>query len=189
MKRLVRAPIAVALVALCLLALPLAFIWLHLTSPFDGARLGPDEPFTQSAWTADGILATPLQDEPDGMRKNDLIIAVDGNSVQDWVAALTSPTFKRPQWEVGQTVNYTVVRSGTRLDVPVRLRAYPLGAVLGAAGTFPVSVLVFQFVMLYIFWRRPDDEAVGALAVCASCGASLFTCLSIGLQMSDIVGG
>src|SRR5262245_22076775 len=141
MKRFVRAPFAIVCVALCLLSLPLCFIWLHLISPFDGARLGPDEPFGQSAWKANGVLATPLQDEDDGLHKDDLIVAVDGVSVEAWVQALTSPGFKRPQWKIGDTITYGVVRDGNRLDVPVRLRAYPLRAVLGTTGVFPVSIL------------------------------------------------
>jgi two-component system, NarL family, sensor kinase len=189
MKRFVRVPVAVMLLALGLLALPLCFIGLHVSSPFDGARLGPEEPFEQAAWQVDGILATPLQNTDDGLHKDDRIVAVDGISIETWVQALTSPDFKRPEWKVDQTVIYGVVRNETRLDVPVQLHAYPVGAILRTLGVFPFVVLAFQFVAVYIFWRRPDDPAARPLAMWASCASTLITTVSIGLQMTDLVGG
>jgi signal transduction histidine kinase len=188
MKRFVRSPVTAVLLAICLFSLPLGLVYLHLTSPFDGARLGPDEPFGESAWKADGILATPLQDEGTGLQKNDLIVAVDGISVEAWVQALASPDIERPQWKPDQVIIYSVVRNGTRQDIPVRLRTYPLDALLKATGPFPLVVLIFQFVAICIFWRRPDDSAAWSLALWASCGSIIVATLSIGLQMSDIVG-
>ena len=48
------------------------FIW-HMTRLSDGARLEPGE----TAWTNQGVIVTPLIDRPNGLRRGDIVVAVD----------------------------------------------------------------------------------------------------------------
>src|SRR3990172_6051841 len=68
----------VLLVGLAALALTGAFIWLRATGPSDGARLEPGRP----AWRPQGVLLTPFENEPGGLREGDLLVAVDGRSLE-----------------------------------------------------------------------------------------------------------
>src|SRR5262249_37903236 len=126
MIRLERASLLVLLMAMTLLLSSLTFAWLHITSASDGARLGPYAPFGESPWQPNGVLATPLQGEDDGLQQNDLIVAVNGVGIEMWLQAPMSPAIDRPEWKPGQIIVYSVVRDGIPRDVPIRLRAYPL---------------------------------------------------------------
>ncbi len=179
----------VVLAATALLALSLSYLWLHLAVPFDGARLGPDEPFGETAWKSGGILATPLEDSADGLHQNDLIVAVDGTRIETWVEGLATPGFPRPQWKLDQIVPYTVIRNGSRLDVPIRLRPYPLGAILATTGTLPITLAIFLSIATYIFLRRPQEQATIPLLMCPYSMLPAATAILFGLQISDIVGG
>jgi hypothetical protein len=86
----------VAVVTLILLPFP-AFIWLHLVTPSDGARLAPGA----FAWHPEGVVVTTLVDRPDGLRTGDVVVAVDGRSLNAWADALTDPIVARPRWAVG----------------------------------------------------------------------------------------
>src|SRR4051812_10919779 len=103
MKQFESVRVLVLLTALTFPLFSFGFAWSHLSSPSDGARLGPDEPFGEAAWMPDGILATPLEENIDGMHQNDLIVAVDGTSIDAWVNTLTILDYPRPRWAVGQT--------------------------------------------------------------------------------------
>src|SRR5215831_17286477 len=126
MKQPARTRLAVVIVAITAVLLGVAFLLLQLTSPSDGARLDPSQP----VWRPDGVVVTPLQEEPDGLMPGDVVVAVAGRSMESWARALFQPGMERPYWQFGQTVTYTVVRSGHHLDVPVTLGHYPLGAIL-----------------------------------------------------------
>lgn len=177
------------LTATAFLSLSLSYVWLHLTSPFDGARLGPDEPFGETAWRDGGIVATPLESSLRGLQPEDLIVAVDGTSIETWVQVLATVDFPRPQWKLDQIVIYTVIRNGSRLDVPIRLRSYPLGAVLATTGTLPITLAIFLSIATYIFLRRPQEQAAIPLLMCPYSMLPAATAILFGLQISDLVGG
>src|SRR5258708_7318969 len=143
MKQLDHTHRAILFVAMGLCVLSLIFAGMHLSSPSDGTRLGPEEPFGVPAWKADGILATPLEDTIDGLQQNDLIVAIEGTSIERWTQVLTDFSFPRPQWKAGQLVTYSVIRNGIRLDVPIRLRPYQLDVILTKIGLLPVVVITF----------------------------------------------
>src|SRR5260370_38273645 len=101
-----RVRVAVLLASAAMVALGVAFVWLHLASPSDGARLDPN----QHTWRAHGVAVTVLRAQPDGLRTGDVVVAVDGKSVESWAQALTNPTTARPYWHAGQVVTYTLDR-------------------------------------------------------------------------------
>jgi hypothetical protein len=93
MQQPARTRFAVVTVALAAVLLGVAYLWLQLISPFDDARLEPG----QSVWRPGGVVVTPLQDVPGGLRQGDIVVAVAGRSMESWARVLlqsstTSPT-------------------------------------------------------------------------------------------------
>jgi hypothetical protein len=184
MKRPNWANVAVGLVANAILLVVVAFIWLHLLTPSDGARLEPG----QIVWRPDGVVVTPLVAQPGGLQAGDVVVAVEGRSLESWALALFDPGDARSEWRIGQTVTYTVRRDGDVLDVPITLQPYPLGAALAPFWSLVVFILATQFIALFVFLRRPYDRAARVLFLL---GASLIHAIVwlLGLQVSDLVGG
>jgi two-component system NarL family sensor kinase len=174
----------ITVVAAVALALGVAFVWLHLATPSDDARLEPG----QMVWRADGVVVTPLEPQPNGLRRGDVVVAVDGRSMDSWARGLFQPGAAHPQWRLGQTVTYTVMRAGQRLDVPVKLRPYPLGAALRTIWGTLVFGLAFELVAAFVVLRRPRDPAARVLFLASSCLLSSLT-WAFGLQVGDLVTG
>jgi signal transduction histidine kinase len=108
--------------------------------------------------------------------------------MESWARALFEPGTPRPQWHVGQTITYSVVRNGQHLNVPVTLRPYPLGAILGSEWSTVLFALVFLFVAAGVFLLRPDDRAARVQLLMAA-GIMGATTWSLGLQVGDLVNG
>jgi two-component system NarL family sensor kinase len=176
------AGLAVLLVAIGMLVLAGAFLWLHVTTPSDGARLEPGE----QVWRPQGVLVTPLEDRPGGLRRGDLVVAVDGRSMESWAQALFDPGTSRPSWQFGESITYTVLRDGQWLGVAVTLGRYPFGAILRKNWGTILFALVSQFIATFVFLRRRDDQAARVLFLWAS-GVLSSTTWSLGLQVSDLV--
>ena len=184
MQQPARTRFAVVIVAITAVLLGVAFLLLQLTSPSDGARLDPSQP----VWRPDGIVVTPIQEQPGGLRQGDEVVAVAGRSMESWAQALFQPGTPRPHWQFGQTVTYTIVRNAQHLDVPVTLGHYPLGAILIHEWSTVLFALVFLFVAAFVFLMRPDDRAarVQLLIAASITGATTW---SLGLQVGDLVNG
>ena len=184
MQQPARTRFAVVIVAIIAILLGVAFLLLQLTSPSDGARLAPGQPVLRP----DGVIVTPIQEQPGGLRQGDVVVAVAGRSMESWARALFEWGTLRPQWQVGQTITYTVERNGHRLDVPVTLEQYPLGAILIHEWSTVLFALVFLIVAAFVFLLRPDDRAARVQLLI---GASITgaTTWSLGLQVSDFVNG
>src|SRR5438552_2104733 len=76
--RLGRSSRAALAVALAILALGGAFVALCLAGPSDGARVESEQP----AWRTDGVVVTPLGPRTGGLRPGDVVVAVDGRSLE-----------------------------------------------------------------------------------------------------------
>ncbi|MDQ5854057.1 MAG: hypothetical protein M3380_18710, partial [Chloroflexota bacterium] len=122
MKPLALARLATLIAALGIVVLVGAFVWLHVTTPSDGVRVQPG----QRAWRPDGFVATPLREEPGGIRRGDVIVAVAGQSMEAWAQRLFVPKAPPPRWQPGQRVVYTVIRDGRHMDLTITLQRYPL---------------------------------------------------------------
>jgi hypothetical protein len=183
-KYLDRANLRVMLLAIGVILLAVAFLWLHLTTPSDGMRLEPG----QAVWTPNGVVVTPLQGQITGLRAGDVLITVGGTSVESWARALFDPRIARPHWQFGQTVTYTVLRNSQQLHIPVTLRNYPLSNILLEDWGTILFALVTLFVAVFVFLYRPDDRLAGILLLGAS-GLLGATTWSFGLQLSDLVNG
>lgn len=161
-----------------------AFVLLHLLTPFDGARLQPGQP----SWRKNGVVVTPIEEIAGGLRRGDLVTAVAGQPLEFWAEAMFRLGVNRPRWQVGQSVDYTVIRNSQRLDVAVTLKPYPLLAVARQNWGTIIFALVYELIALYVLLRRPRNQAAGVLFISASSILSATT-WSFGLQISDIVGG
>ena len=183
-----RPRLAVLPFAMGLLLLAAAFVGLPLATPSDGARLEPG----QAVWRADGVVVTPLQEQPSGLRRGDVVVAVDGRSMESWAQALFDPARRAGSctsgWGAGPTVEYTVVRDGRPLQITVPLGRYPLRRVLAEEWGVFLFALAFQLVATFVFFKRPTDRAARALFLGASSLLSSMTWL-FGLQVSDVVDG
>lgn len=177
-----RARFTTILLACGVIFLGVAFLLLHETGPSDGARLAPG----QSVWQFDGVVVTPLQ--PGGLRQGDVVVAVEGKSLESWARELFDPGSARPRWHVGQTITYTVLRHGQSLNVPVILQAYPLGTIVRQEWSTILYALVFLLVAVFVFVLRSDEYAarVQLLMAASMVGATTW---SFGLQVSDLVNG
>lgn len=161
-----------------LVGLPLAFLWMHVTMPFANGRLQP----ATSTMTAEGVVVTPLEAGPPGLQAGDVVTAVGGRSLEAWLRAPGS------QWQVGDTVTFSVIRDGASAEVDVTLGRYPLGAVLSREwGTVLFRTLTL-LIAGYVFLRRPHVPAARLLFLTS---AALFSAMtwSLGLQVGDFVNG
>lgn len=178
-----RASIAVLLGALALLSLGGAALWSQATDPSDGTRLGP----SPAVWRSGGVVATTVDQPPDGLRTGDLVIAVEGRSLESWARSLFAPSSSRPVLQVGQILTYTVVREGRTLDVPVTLRRFPLAANLAYAWGIVAFALAFLAVAMFVFANRPADPGARTMLL-TSAGVAANALGSLGLEVSDLVG-
>jgi two-component system, NarL family, sensor kinase len=169
------------------LALGVAFVWLQLTRPSDGARMEPG----RLTWTHDGVVVSPLEAHRrpgGGLAPGDVVVAVDGRSIRVWQQGLFAPGAPHPRWQVGQEITYTVQRHGHLLDVPVTLRSYPWRGLVQQDWSMLMYFLVFAVVGTYVVVRRPTDRAAKVLFLSTSTLLAANLVWSLGLQVSDITG-
>ncbi len=99
--------------------------------------------------------ATPLQ-------VGDQILAVDGTSVWDWAdnALRRGPV---PDWQVGDTLIYRLVRRGEVLNVPVTLRIFPWRRLLLLRFGVYLLAVVSMVVGTTLLLTRPGEWSVRLL--------------------------
>ena len=171
-------------IAIGLWVVTTAFLSLRLTTPSDGAFLKPGDFY----WNSDGLALTPLTNPSGGLRSGDVVVAVEGRSMESWAQALFQRTVPRPRWQFGQTAVYTVERADQQIEVAVELGRHPLGAAVAQNWSTILFGVVNQLVAAFVFWKRPRDRAAQALFLGAA-GMSGATVWSLGLTIGDIVGG
>lgn len=184
MKQLNAVSLRVVFIAIGVVLPAAAFLWLHLASPSDGARLEPG----LAVWRSDGVVLTPLRVQASGLHPGDVLVAVNGTSVESWARRLFDLSISRPQWHFGQTVIYTIVRQGHPLNIPVSLGHYPLNSILLEDWGTILYALVTLLVGVFVFLNRPDDRQARLLLLGAS-SLLAATTWSFGLQVSDLADG
>ncbi len=179
-----RAPLVVLLAALVALSPAAAFLWRHIVTPSDGARLAPG----QSVWRSEGVTVSVLEDRPGGLQSGDVVVAVEGRSIEAWVRLMLDPGAARPRWQEGQGVSYTVRRDGRLQTLSPPLGTYPWANALARDWSTILFALAAEVVAGYVFLRRPGEAAARLLFLWASCILSATT-WSLGLRVSDLVDG
>jgi two-component system, NarL family, sensor kinase len=170
--------------AVLLIGLFLVFFILRLAIPSDGARLQPGT----NPWQPDGVIVTPLIEHPGGLRAGDVVVAVEGVSLQQWAADMLSGRLDLSNVRPGDTLRYEVRRDAEMIVLRQQIGPYPLAAMLREDWGAVVLAVAGLAVAVFAFWRQPDDPAVQLLLLsfAAILGATTW---SFGLQISDFLNG
>src|SRR5260370_20139806 len=104
MQQPARTRFAVVTVAITAVLLGVAFLLLQMTSPSDGARLDP----SQSVWGPDGVMVTPIQEQPGGLRQGDEVVAVAGGRIGAPERGRLPPCGPRPHCRAWSAVTFTI---------------------------------------------------------------------------------
>ncbi len=105
-----------------------------------------------------------LMGAPSGLLPGDNVIAVEGYPVD----RLNIPPALREAWKAGATLEYTVIRDGEEIQVPVTLTHWQFGKWLRTTLSDPyklVEILPGYFLLILafiVFLLRPGDLAAGA---------------------------
>lgn len=184
MSRPDRSTVLVLIVALAVLGPAAVHFALHATGPFDGAIL--DE--SRQHWTADGLIVTALQERPGGLRDDDLVVAVNGQPLEEWAQDLFHPGRWQTELHKGDAATYVVERDGRRQELAIEMGNYPLGRVLARNWGTLLTVIGLQLVGAFVFLKRRAEPAAGALFLmgAAALGSTVHF---MGSQVSDTLNG
>ncbi len=166
------------------LALPISFIWLHLVTPSDGARLRR----TEQGITPQGPILEPYQPEHSPLQSGDVLLAVDGTGMLGWMERLFDLRVERPKWELGDQVTYTVLRDGGQIDLAITLERLPWQAILREHWGVILAFLLIQALATFVYLQSPADPAARALFLWGFSASHTYT-WAFGLQVSDILSG
>lgn len=166
------------------LALAAAFLYEQLSLPSDGAWLEPGQP----VWRPNGVLVSPLEGGSSPLKPGDVVIAVEGRSLEAWAQAIFQPGFPRQVLRTDKVLAYTVLREGRQIDLAIPPLPYPLGAILARNWTVVLFTFCTQLVMTLVFLLRPNDRAARTLFLWAFSLSNNYV-WSMGLGVADLVNG
>jgi signal transduction histidine kinase len=156
-------------IAGCFCLLTVVFVSVFATSPSDSTLQ------RGLAHGGEGISIDVLAPRPDGLHRDDVVVAVDGRGL----AALP-----RLAAHLGDRHTYLVRRGpGPLLEIPVTLGPFPFGAALAAGWATLLLVATLGGLAVYVFARRPDEPGANTLLVVAG----LFTCAATTMVMGSSV--
>lgn len=113
--------------------------------PADGAT-GDLESFTPR-----GFLIRRVLDTRNGLRAGDIVVRAGGHDVDEWLAGAP----RGPEWRVGGTVSYEILRDGEMTTLPVRLYHRSVGTILRTWSLQLLGAIAFFAVGTFVFWKRP----------------------------------
>ena len=162
-----------------------AFTLDRLTSPSDGGVVG----FYDDGWSDAGVRVTTLDPSaagPDGLMTGDVVRAIDGTTMSDWLARAADPAAARPD---GVDVPYDVDRGGATVRPAISWGSPDLAAAV--ATTWPVGLLSIAIAGIagYVLARRPGLPAATALAMGAAGIAGSSVPWALGTTTSGISEG
>ncbi len=165
------------------LAAGMLFVVVRVATPSDGARVS----FYGDAWSPAGILIAPIDHPAPGLEDGDLVVSVDGRSMNAWLHSALDPSVARPS--TGQPIPYGVVRDGVPQSVNVTWQVPAIGATLLAGWSVILFSVGTALIAAFVFMRRPGEPAATALvlAACGAAGSSIPWFL--GTTVSDVVRG
>jgi hypothetical protein len=164
-----RASWALLSLALLIGALGLAQALYRLSLPSDGWNFVRDVTGTGLRLTFDRNLA----DAPTPLKTGDVLVAVEGQRVDDiLLGALTLQPRRPANWSVGRTVRYTILRDGQLLNVDIPLIRLPTAVIMrNIAGDYlsNPSVLPQLLIGFFVFLRSPRSQAARLLFLISVC--------------------
>ncbi|GAB4573342.1 MAG: hypothetical protein Kow0077_15440 [Anaerolineae bacterium] len=139
------------------------------TGASDGTRLNPGG----AIWQPDGMAVSTIEGVPTPLQTGDVILAVAGHPVSDWVQALGClrqhcGAITRPAWQPGETLVYTIRRGDTALDLAVPLQPYPFISLLARNWGGLLFAVTNALLFLLLFIRRPEEAGLQAMLIGAS---------------------
>ena len=163
------------------LAAPIVFVWVRDHTPSDGARVS----WYEESWSAEGVIIDPIDAPAAGLQDGDQVRAVDGRTMETWLAEVTNPSAERPNGQ--RAVPYDIARDGERMTVDVRWAVPAIGSTLIAGWGFVIFSIAFGAVGAFVFWRKPDEPAAVPLVFIASAAAGSSVPWFLGTTVSDVV--
>ncbi|HEX5588915.1 MAG TPA: histidine kinase [Candidatus Limnocylindrales bacterium] len=146
-------------------------------------------PFYADAWTVDGVRVEAVAGSGPGLAPGDIVLGVAGRPIGSWLDGALDPGAPRAAALDAASVDYTVRRGSTVLDVPVTLGGGDVGGTLLAYWSALIFTFVLQLVAVFLLLRRPEASAAAALAVAAVGVTGSTVPWLLGLEVSDLVRG
>ena len=165
------------------LGVAIAFLWITVATPSDGARVHPGTVGFEAA----GVRLSPIVPGASPLRAGDVVTAVDGRPVAALLEELFVPRAARPTRAVGDVVHYEVIRDGVAVALAVPLQRYPLAEAARANWGTIVFALVYLVVAAFVYARRPGAPASRPFFLSA-CALVAATTWSLGLDIGDLLG-
>ena len=158
------------------------FVVLRLTMPSDGGRIA----FYEDAWSAAGVVISPIDEPQAGLAPGDRVDAVDGRSMEDWAGVVLAGSVPRP---AGGPLPYLLERDGRRVEASVTWAAPDVSAALLEGWSIVLFSIAIAAVAALVFRRRPDVPAATALVLVACGAAGSSVPWFLGATTSDLVLG
>jgi signal transduction histidine kinase len=172
-----RGAIVALVVSVAALAMSVALTITRVSTPSSGGVIAFADSFKP-----DGVLVDVLPGATTPLRSGDVVIAMAGRSTVAWAAL---PETRSPG-RVGDVVPFEVRRDAGTTSLAVPLVPYPTATVLISAWGTLTFVLAMFLVSVFVFWRRPNVPAAGALLVAASGGVGSTVPFLMGFDPLDI---
>jgi hypothetical protein len=132
-----------------------------------------------------GLVVDVLNEE--ALHDGDLVEGINGRPLGDWLAASLEPGSSRPELEYGESLNYTLLRDGSELTLPVRLEVYQLGQALLQRWSLYFFLFYLLAVSIVVFARRPHIQAAQMFLLVSSAIFASGLIFFLGLQISDLL--
>ncbi len=144
-------------------------------------------------WTSDGpivVSVAPGGDPSAGaLRSGDLVTAIAGRPMLEWVDHALDPGIDRPAWSAGELVPFDVIRDSRPQEVLVRIEPFPVGPSLLAGWPLLLFVASQLLVTGYLALRRPGQTVARALVIGSVANMASALPWQLGFVPSDLVRG
>ncbi len=180
------APGLVFLIGLTLLIATLLLVGVRVSMPSDGVRVEFGD--LNSIYQPDGLVIVPYE-KTSPFKRNDIVIAVAGHSMQEWATRIGDETLVRPSWQEGERVEYTVRRGEQRVTVPVTMGDFPMGAWFAEYSVTVLTALLIFGIGGYVFARRPNERAAQLLFLTTTGLFTLVVAQWLSLSIQEFVQG
>ncbi len=161
-----------------------ALLLLQITAPADGYS-GSADYFSTTGFTIDNVLI----ERPNGLQKGDLIIAVGGKTVEEWLAiAFTGVGYIPNVTQVEQLIPYTIIRDGQEQIIPIKLERLSLWLILSRWGSTLFINLAMLSIGIFVFLKKPQETAARALLLFTlTFFVQVNSIDTLGIQFSEVI--
>lgn len=180
-----RAAWAVLLLTGALFLLTTIRVWRVVGQPSDSARV--DYGDSKILWTREGVVVVPIEFQAEGLRRNDIVLAIAGQSLETWARNFFYFDPTSVQLVLHRPATYTVRRDGQVKDIAITPDNFPLGAYLAQQWGNLIFALPGLVIAGYVFARRPREQAAQLFLLLTACLSSAGVIWVFGMGITDIV--